>query len=389
MDDLFERLSKSKFRSGFRLKQKDMDYVADKGMDTIREHASNFISKRLASAVIENDGKQTPTKGHPVFIAQHATACCCRGCLSKWHHIPQGRELTQEEQSYVVQGVMAWIEKEMVGYKPEKMEEYEQLSLFEEEIVDTRSPITVNWNLWHGCTRTSAGCLHCYMYRRDESIGKDPSVVQKTGSFNLPVRKIRSGEHKGKYKVPKGSHFDTCFSSDFFHPDADEWREEAWNMIRERSDCTFFMITKRPERIAEHLPADWRNGWEHVTIAVTCENQEMIDKRLPVYLSLPVCHHAVMIEPMLTAVNLRPYINEYRAPDGSPLIKLVTAGGESGAEARTCDYEWVKDVQTQCVENGISFYYHQTGAKLIKDGKLYSIPRQFQHLQAHKAGLDV
>ena len=267
--------------------------------------------------------------------------------------------------------------------------DFEQLSLFEEEIVDTRPPITVNWNLWHGCTKASTGCLHCYKYRRDESLGKDPSVVTKTESFNLPVKIIRSGEHKGKYKVPKGSHIDTCFSSDFFHPDADDWRDEAWDMIRKRSDCTFFMITKRPERIADHLPSGWKTGWEHVTIAVTCENQEMIDKRLPVYLSLPICHHSVMIEPMLTAVDLRPYIREYRSSDGSPLIKLVSAGGESGAGARMCDYAWVKDVQLQCVENGISFYYHQTGAKLIKDGKIYNVPRKFQHSQAHKAGLDV
>lgn len=123
---------------------------------------------------------------------------------------------------------------------------------------------------------------------------------QKTS--DLPVKILRSGKYKGRYKVPFGSHIWTCFSSDFFHADADEWREDAWDMIYERSDCSFFMITKRPERIAEHLPRNWGYGWEHVTIAVTCENQEMADKRLPVYLSLPLFHHSVMIEPMLTAV---------------------------------------------------------------------------------------
>lgn len=92
------------------------------------------------------------------------------------------------------------------------------------------------------------------MYRRDESIGKDPSIVQKTENFDLPVKILRSGKYKGRYKVPFGSHIWTCFSSDFFHADADEWREDAWDMIHERSDCSFFMITKRPERIAEHLP---------------------------------------------------------------------------------------------------------------------------------------
>ncbi len=263
-----------------------------------------------------------------------------------------------------------------------------QLSLFPEENTDPRPPVTLNWNLWHGCTRASAGCLHCYMYRRDESIGKDPSVVQKTDNFDLPIRILRSGKNKGRYKIPYGSHIDTCFSSDFFHKDADEWREEAWEMMLERSDCTFFMITKRPERIEEHLPAGWGRGWEHITIAVTCENRDMIDKRLPVYLSLPLFHHCVMIEPMLSAVDLRPYIEKYRSEDGSPIIKLVAVGGESGAEARICNYTWVEDVHSQCIENGIAFHYHQTGAKLLKDGKLYNIPRKMQHSQAHRAGLD-
>ena len=96
-----------------------------------------------------------------------------------------------------------------------------------------------------------------------------------------------------------------------------------------------------------------------------------------------------MIEPMLTAVDLKPYIEQYRKSDGSSVIEEVSVGGESGALARVCDYEWVESVQKQCKENGISFYYHQTGAKLIKNGRLYNIPRKLQHIQAYKAGLDI
>ena len=265
----------------------------------------------------------------------------------------------------------------------------EQLSFLPEENTDPRPPISIGWNLWHGCTKVSTGCRHCYMYRRDESIGKDPTVVIKTDSFDLPVRILKSGKYKGRYKIPRRSYIYTCFSSDFFHPDADGWRGDAWDIMRERSDCSFFMITKRPERIADHLPPDWGRGWEHVIIAVTCENQDMIDKRLPVYLSLPLYHHSVMIEPMLTSVDLKPYIDAYRSTDGRPVLRHVSAGGESGADARICDYEWVQNVQSQCMANGISFYYHQTGAKLIKNGKLYHIPRPQQHSQAHKAGLDI
>ena len=258
----------------------------------------------------------------------------------------------------------------------------EQMSLFPQQNTDPRPPETTTWNLWHGCTKVSSGCRHCYMYRRDEAVGKDPTKVQKTQSFNLPVRTLRAGPHKGLYKVPAGSHIFTCFSSDFFHKDADEWREEAWSMIRERSDCSFFMITKRQERIKEHIPSE-AYKWDHLTIAVTCENQWMAEKRLPLYLSLPLSHHSIMIEPMLSAVNLRPFFSSHPG-----VIESVSVGGESGPDARPCDYAWVLDIHLQCVENGVAFSYHQTGAKLIKGSKIFQIPRELQHEQAHKAKLD-
>ena len=113
LTDLFARLSKSSFRSRFRLSAKDKEYVASKGLATIRQHAEDFVARRLAPAVIPNDGKQTPMRGHPVFIAQHATGCCCRGCFSKWHHIPAGRQLTISEQQYAVAVIMSWIERQI------------------------------------------------------------------------------------------------------------------------------------------------------------------------------------------------------------------------------------------------------------------------------------
>ncbi len=259
-----------------------------------------------------------------------------------------------------------------------------QLRLFPEGAGDPRPPQKITWNPWHGCTKVSAGCLHCYMFRRDEAVGRDPTVVRKTESFDLPVRLLRSGPRAGRYKIPAGSEVFTCFSSDFFHSAADGWREEAWEMMRERSDCSFFMITKRPERIADHLPRDWGEGWDHVTVAVTCEDQAAADRRLPLYLSLPLRRRAVMIEPMLTRVDLRPWFA--RCPGG---IEKVSVGGESGPEARPCAYAWVLDVRGQCAENGVRFFYHQTGARLIKDGKEYRIPRERQQEQARRAGLDL
>ena len=112
IDIILNKLSKSTFRNRFHLKEKDIKYIDDKGMDVIREHTLDFINKRLAPAVIPNDGKQTPMRGHPTFIAQHATATCCRGCLSKWHRIPIGKELSDKDKEYIADVFMKWIEKE-------------------------------------------------------------------------------------------------------------------------------------------------------------------------------------------------------------------------------------------------------------------------------------
>ena len=108
-----ERLKRSSFRSKFTLNHKDISYVQDKGIDTIRQHAIDFIASRIAPQFPKNDGKQTPMKGHPVFIAQHATATCCRGCLQKWHGIEKGRVVTSEEKELIVDLIMGWIEGEM------------------------------------------------------------------------------------------------------------------------------------------------------------------------------------------------------------------------------------------------------------------------------------
>lgn len=112
VDEALAKLQKSKFRSGFHLDERNVKYIDEKGLDVIRSHAADFVAKRLAPAEIPNDGRQTPMRGHPVFVAQHACACCCRGCLNKWYRVPQGRALTESEQRRIVNLLMAWIEKE-------------------------------------------------------------------------------------------------------------------------------------------------------------------------------------------------------------------------------------------------------------------------------------
>ncbi len=112
VDEALEKLKKSAFRARFHLSPKDISYIDEKGMETIRRHCADFVASRLAPAVIPNDGKQTPMRGHPVFIAQHACACCCRGCLEKWYRVPKGRALSANEQERIVRLLMAWIERE-------------------------------------------------------------------------------------------------------------------------------------------------------------------------------------------------------------------------------------------------------------------------------------
>lgn len=112
-DEIFDRLSKSDFRKKFKLSQKDRLYLEQKGFDTIRSHAVDFIEKRIAPADIPNDGKQTPMRGHPVFTAQHATATCCRGCINKWHKFPKDVQLTKEQQKYLVDLIMEWIKRQV------------------------------------------------------------------------------------------------------------------------------------------------------------------------------------------------------------------------------------------------------------------------------------
>jgi hypothetical protein len=112
VQEILRSLSASEFRSKQRLRRKELDYLDSKGMETVLEHAADFVARRLAPASPANDGMQTPWRNHPVFVAQHATATCCRGCLQKWHGIEKGRELTQAEQQYIVNVIEAWLSEQ-------------------------------------------------------------------------------------------------------------------------------------------------------------------------------------------------------------------------------------------------------------------------------------
>ena len=235
------------------------------------------------------------------------------------------------------------------------------------------------WNPWHGCHKISQGCKHCYVFREDAAFGTDIStnVVRKTAAFNLPVKRDR----KKNWKFPAGTEFALCFTSDLLIEEADEWRHEIWDMIRQRSDCSFYFFTKRIEQLAECLPSDWGEGYDHVAIGCTVENQDRAEYRLPIFLSLPIKHRMVIVAPMIEQINLEKYLN----PE---LIEEVSVGGESGKYARPLDFDWVLNLRQQCVNAGVPFNFHQTGSYLIKEGRRFHIPREHQHSQARKANVD-
>lgn len=233
------------------------------------------------------------------------------------------------------------------------------------------------WNPWHGCHKISEGCRNCYVYRIDERHEKDASDVKRNSAFELPLKKSR----KGEYKIKPGETVYTCFTSDFFLDAADNWRAEAWQIIRFRSDLHFFIITKRIHRFYVNLPGDWGEGYQNVTICSTCENQDRASFRLPILLQVPVLHKAIICEPLLEKIDISPWLKQ--------CIEEVVVGGESGSEARVCNYDWILDIRDQCIQNQIPFHFKQTGAKFMKDGRLYSIRREHQHRQARKAGIDV
>lgn len=233
------------------------------------------------------------------------------------------------------------------------------------------------WNPWHGCRKYSDGCTNCYVYRRDGSVGRDASEVTKNKTFDLLIKRTRNGE----YKVSSGTTVYACMTSDFFLKEADKWRSQAWSMIKERSDLNFIIITKRIVRFDECKPEDWGDGYENVTIACTVENQKECDIRLPVFMRAPIKHKIIVNEPLLGHIDMSAYLDKS--------IELVIAGGESGLDTRVCNFDDVLDIRRQCIEAHVSFRFKQTGARFKKDGKVYLVPRRFQHSQARAAGINV
>jgi protein gp37 len=233
-----------------------------------------------------------------------------------------------------------------------------------------------NWNPWQGCQKVSEGCKNCYIHTHDGKEGKNVREVIKTKFFDLPVQRKKSGE----YKLQSKDVIYTCFYSDFFIEDADDWRKEAWSHIKERSDLRFLFLTKRIHRFFDCIPYDWNEGYDNVVIGVSVENQAMADKRLSLLMQYPIKHKGIVCQPLIGPIDLHAYLKD---------VEFVTVGGEQGSYGRTCEYDWVMNIRHQCIQAKIPFSFRQTGTNFIKDGIHYKIARKDQSKQAKKADIDI
>lgn len=235
------------------------------------------------------------------------------------------------------------------------------------------------WNPWHGCVKCSEGCEHCYMYFLDRVRDKNGADIYKTkAGFGYPLQKCRDGS----YKVKSGEMIRVCMTSDFFLEEADEWRDEAWDIMRFRSDVRFFLLTKRPQRVAQCLPKDWGDGWDNIMFNVTCENQRRADERIPILKELPFKHKGIMCAPFIGEVSIEKYL-------GDGMIEQVICGGENYDGARPCNFDWVKKLRAECVRHNITFCFIETGSVFIKNGRRYSLPdKRIQSEMAHRSGMN-
>lgn len=198
------------------------------------------------------------------------------------------------------------------------------------------------WNPWHGCTKVSPGCDHCYMFREKRQYGQDPElVVRSKTTFTNPLK------WKDRALVF------TCSWSDWFHREADPWRDAAWDVIANTPHLTYQILTKRPGRIARHLPQGWGDGWPNVWLGTSVESQEQAH-RIRQLADIPAAVHFLSAEPLLGPLDLG-------LCPGAAELEWVIAGGESGKGARVCELSWLRTLRHRCALAGIPFFLKQLG----------------------------
>ncbi len=230
------------------------------------------------------------------------------------------------------------------------------------------------WSPWRGCRRCSEGCRFCYIHKSDARQNIITDKIIKTDNFYAPLEKKKNGD----YKMRSGTVY-ICFQSDFLIEEADDWRSECWDMIRERTDCHFIFLTKRIERFSVCKPPNWEMRYDNITIGVSCENQRAVDERLPILSVQPLKHRIAVLQPLIEAVNIESYLSG---------VDSVIVGGEYGADARPLHYEWVLDLRSQCVRANVGFEFRQCATHFNMNGKDYTLPYNQLGRQAKLLGID-
>lgn len=207
------------------------------------------------------------------------------------------------------------------------------------------------WNPWIGCHKVSSGCKNCYMFREVKRFGQDPENIRKSVTmFNAPLK--WSNEKKRIF---------VCSWSDFFIEEADQWRDEAWNIIKMTPDNRYIILTKRIENVSSRLPKDWDNGYPNVILMVSTENEEMFYRRVPKLLDIPARARGISAEPLLGNIDMGMFAG---------YLDWVIAGGESGANglARKDNLDWYRELRQQCIINNVPFFLKQfwSNDKLLK-----------------------
>lgn len=240
------------------------------------------------------------------------------------------------------------------------------------------------WNPWMGCKMVSPGCAKCYMFREMNLYGRNPNAVVRTSfkTFRSPLNWARTK------KVTDGARIFTCSWSDWFIDKADEWREEAWKIVHDTPQYTYMILTKRPERILDHLPKDWGDGYPNVWLGVSAENQDMADLRIPLLMAVPVKVRWISAEPLLGRIDFERYLylsgsstagpwrdalGRHRGGGGiggqmissipSGDINWVITGGESDPAPRACDPDWVRSIRDQCIQANVAYFHKQNGGR--------------------------
>ena len=213
------------------------------------------------------------------------------------------------------------------------------------------------WNPWRGCKKCSNGCKYCYIHKGDFKRNINTNDIVKTKDFTKPIDKLKNGN----YKMKSGLAY-VCFSSDFLIEEADEWRKECFQMMKERTDINFLFLTKRIDRFLKVIPDDWNDGYDNVIVCCTIEDQKNADYKLDIFSKLPIKHKCITAQPLLEKIDIEKYLDD---------IELVVVGGESDYNARPLNYDWVLDIRNQCIRKKVNFEFRQCGTHFIENNKMY------------------